>query len=118
MCTYVGNDQKILFFILTKANSPSRFAILSPDLVIALHCTALFLDLYDRSQQVSHSNTNDIFTNLNIFTIFPTFLYFEKIPELSCTAELFLQKTFAQLRRQEFQQSQLRKASILKDAGR
>ena len=53
---------------------------------LSLHCTGfLFLDLYDK--QVSHSNTNDILTNLNIFTIFSSILYFEK----NSGTEIFLQ---------------------------
>ena len=53
---------------------------------LSLHCTGfLFLDLYDK--QVSHSNTNDILTNLNIFTIFSSIHYFEK----NSGTEIFLQ---------------------------
>ena len=83
----VGNDQKIFFFVLTYSYlSKLSEQICQPQpqsglcCQLSLHCTGfLFLDLYDK--QVSHSNTKLqtwIFSNLNIFTIFSSFLYFEK----------------------------------------
>ena len=66
--------KNILFFVLTKAKSPSKLCTQLPSAVrpLSLHCT------FPRTYSLKHKRNVH---HLNIFMIFSSFFYFENFPK-------------------------------------
>ena len=80
------------------------FAILSPDLVIALHFFSICTTDHNKLVTQTQATFSLTFKLKNIFTIFPSFLWKNSSS---------FKSSYAQLRREEFQQYQLADESVL-----